>query len=383
MRSRFLASSLVASLLVVSSNGCGSATDEGLFGQANAGSAGTPAEAGVDAAKETGPGGNGGAAGEGGEAGQGGEQPDAEIPGDAPVEPDSPEGPDAPIGPDAPLPSGDTCQAARPLAAGHVQATTSGLKDDYANSCGDIGAGTPDMAFAWHQDASDVMLSTYGPLTTWDTVISLRKGCGTGAEEELACSDDTRFAGSASRLFYHRLPQGDYQVVVDGAQDGAQGQFDLTAEAMNTPEQFQCGGPMIRISDLNGQSAGLDIHDFVPAVSRRVVRNGKACGNTAGEAMLGKGGEQIYELELTAQRKVRVSALFDDPQYAAVIYLRPDGGPQAGCESDYAQTDDLCVPYDQEFQLQAGRYWLIIDTPAVGDGTPPAGARYWVSVDIL
>ena len=382
MRTRHILPPLVVSLLVVACIGCGSGSDNGLFDPSNAGAAGSTPEAGVDAAKETGSGGDGGAAGEGGQSGKGGQPPDAGTGEDA-NEPDAPVGPDAAIGPDAELPGGETCEEPRPLAAGHVQASTSGMNDDYADSCGDLGGGTPDMVFAWQHAGGDLMLSTYGAATTWDTVISLRHGCGAGVGEELACSDDTRFAGSVSKLFYHQLTPGEYQVVVDGAQDGAQGSFDLNAEAMKTPEQFQCGGPMIRISDINGQPAGLDIHDFVPSMSRRVVRNGKACNNTAGEATLGKGGEQIYELELSTQRKVSINALFDDPQYVAVIYLRPDGGPQSGCDSDQAQTDDICVPYGEEFQLPAGRYWLIIDTPAEGNGTPPAGARYWVSVDVL
>ncbi|MGQ0628001.1 MAG: hypothetical protein ACT4PL_07870, partial [Phycisphaerales bacterium] len=151
----------------------------------------------------------------------------------------------------AQVPANDLCANAQTVTVGSIIGSTVNALVDGTSTCGPGASTTPDV---WYRfvavGAGTLSVSTCGPNTNYDTVVSIRSACP-GSGSTLACNDDdatcTSNGGNSSRAS-RALLNGQIVFIRVAGTSGATGTFNLTL-TYNVPPP-PTGGPDVTVGVL-------------------------------------------------------------------------------------------------------------------------------------
>ncbi len=249
-----------------------------------------------------------------------------------------------------PLPSLDTlCAAARPLVPGAVvRESTRGGSNAFTATCGG-GAQGPDHVHRLDlEKASRVRLRQQAE---YDGSLYLRAQCG-DASSERACNDD--FQSSGRSLITARLGKGSYYVFSDSYAREQSGDYVLALERIDEPA---------------ARSEAQLCDERRAAASKQDVREiDTLYGSAAFAGSCGGSGAPEFMIPLHLDAPTTLSAVLEDPELNAVIYVRKscsDANSELACHAtpriDRPASEREMSSPGLVMPLDRGDYTLFVD----------------------
>jgi hypothetical protein len=265
-----------------------------------------------------------------------------------------------------------------PAGGGTFTGATSGASV-VAPSCNPTG-NSPERVYHWTPSVSGTALiqTCSTTATTYDTVLSVRRGGCTGTE--LVCNDDTTGCGTTtdvsnphrgSRVSVAVTAGQTYAIVVDGF-NGASGNFSL---AVTPPTAAgNCASPVV-----------------IPATGGTFTGTTSGASSLAGTcAATSTAGERVYQWTPSLSGTATIDTCSTTAtRYDTVLYVRSNscGGAQLACNDDTTgcgTTTDVSNPHRGSkvtTSITAGQtYFIVVDGYNGSSGnftlhvTPPGGA---------
>jgi hypothetical protein len=273
---------------------------------------------------------------------------------------------------------------------------TSGFSNDYAASCSDASALSPDAVYQFELAvAMNVTVAHDFQGIFWPAVTLLSGDCGT--LQELACATNTADAAQVTKL----LEAGAYTVVVDADFDGDEAPYDLTllfslplSQEINCADGIDDDGD--ELTDCNDDDCALDVACAGESCQAPMLINeGQVVGaandgqtftmqgdtdggqgNLAGSCHVDSAAapDHVYVLELEDPMVVTLAHEFTGFYYPALYVMAGDCAP--AFEVACATNTDAAAVIDAEI-LQPGLYYIVVDASFPGD----AGA-YTLTVSV-
>lgn len=294
-------------------------------------------------------------------------------------------------------PPGDDCGSpialvASPTAA-EAKGDTTADHDDFPTLGCSASPGN-DVVYSIAHPGGDLELETYG--SSIDSVIALLSDCATPTSER-ACSHRTSSGAGSSRIIYRALEKKGFFVVVDSSVAGG-GAYRLGYRAADNPAQLTCDSTPLVISDGAAGAMGVDLFDKVSTsgmssnTELRPFPGKDVCTTASGSNGFGQGSDQVYRLDLKERRTLKITPHAISPaafsvgggaaRFDLLAYLRDAEGPPssdevANCKQSSSTTvSDRCITFGTEMTVDAGSYWLILDSISGSNG------RYHLHIDI-
>jgi hypothetical protein len=252
-------------------------------------------------------------------------------------------------------PAGDDCDGPEmpeivvgPTGSGTFAGSTCGATDDGVVSvCG--GSGVPDLMYRLElTQPSAVTLDTNG--SAFDAVLRLLQGPACPGSDATCDAGDPVDPAAQARLQVY-LPAGSYWVVVDGAGDGAQGDYVLNATIASIPAvaNDSCTGAI----SLSPGSTPRTVSGTTAGATSDVLPDTSTCA-------LGRDGPDVwYRLSLTERSLVYLD-LLDGQTWDSVLDVRSG---VCSAPASVACEDDACGTERSRFVgwLDGGDYLVVVD----------------------